>query len=175
MHAQATGGLGDVAVALLVDALDVLPPDPVGGHRKLGRGRQQAVAGQQRRFDDIGVGGLGQVVVRTQFDRRNGGGNVAVAGQHHHAAVRAGFGQGRYHVEAVPVFEPEVNHGEGRGIDGGGFFAVLHGVGGHGFEPAPLERTRQPFGKARVVVHDQQAAIHVTLQRLGFVRLNCNA
>ena len=42
MHAQAARGLRDVAVALLVDPLNVFPPHAVGGHRLLGRGRQGA-------------------------------------------------------------------------------------------------------------------------------------
>ena len=175
VHAQAAGGLGDVAITLLIDALDVFPPDAIGGHRELWRGWQQAITGQQRGFNYVGVCGLGQVVVRAQLYRGDGRSNVAVAGQHHHPAVRAGFCQRRDHIEAVAVFEPQVDHGESGGIDRGGFFAVLDRVGGHGFEPAPLERARQPFGKACVVIHDQQAAIHVTLQRLGFVRLYCNA
>jgi hypothetical protein len=44
VHVQPPRGFGHVAVALLVDALDVLPPHPVGRHRVLGR-RRQRVAG----------------------------------------------------------------------------------------------------------------------------------
>ena len=39
MHVEPAGGLGDVAVAHLVDALDVLPADAVGRHRILGQDR----------------------------------------------------------------------------------------------------------------------------------------
>src|SRR5262249_5175829 len=46
VHLEAPRRLGDVAVALLEDALDVLPAHPVGRHRIGGGRRQPAISGE---------------------------------------------------------------------------------------------------------------------------------
>src|SRR6266851_1639539 len=62
VHLEAAGGLRNVALALLEDALDMLPAHAVGRHRVGGRRRQRIVAGEQGMLDGVGVGRLGQVV-----------------------------------------------------------------------------------------------------------------
>ena len=55
MHLQAPRRLRDVAVALLEDALDVLPAHPVGRHGIGRRRRQSALAADQGALDRIGI------------------------------------------------------------------------------------------------------------------------
>src|ERR1700692_1094092 len=58
MHVQPSCGFGDVAVAHLVDALDVLPAHPVRRHRILRRLGLLRAAGKQGGDDIVGIGGL---------------------------------------------------------------------------------------------------------------------
>ena len=46
VHVEAAGSLGDVAVAQLIDALDMLPADAVGRHRIFRRRRLVTLAGE---------------------------------------------------------------------------------------------------------------------------------
>src|SRR5882757_6675575 len=51
MHVEAARRLRDVAIALLEDALDMLPAHAVGRHRVAGRRRQLAAVRGQRLLD----------------------------------------------------------------------------------------------------------------------------
>src|SRR5260370_10882921 len=76
VHVEAARGLRDVAVALLEDALDMLPAHAVGRHRIAGRRRQLATVRGQRLLDGIGIGRLGQIVDGGLFHRGYGGGRL---------------------------------------------------------------------------------------------------
>ncbi len=71
-------------------------------------------AGEQRRGHVVGIGGLREIVHRAHLHRRDGGRDVAVAGQHDGARLGALALQRRHHVEPVAVAEPQVDHSEGR-------------------------------------------------------------
>ena len=58
MHVQATGRFADIPIALLVNALDMFPADPIGRHRVFRGRRQRAVAAQKRIRDLVRVGRL---------------------------------------------------------------------------------------------------------------------
>src|SRR5712664_3679736 len=62
MHVEAARGLRDIAVALLEDALDMLPAHAIGRHRIARRRRQLAAMRGQRLLDGIGVGRFGEIV-----------------------------------------------------------------------------------------------------------------
>ena len=81
MHVEAARGLGDVAAAEFVDALDVLPAHPIGRHRIFRRLGLAALEREQRRDHVVGVHRLGEIVDRAEFHRIHGGGDVAVAGE----------------------------------------------------------------------------------------------
>ncbi len=115
MHVQPPRRFRDVVVAELEHPLDVLPSDPVGGHRIVRRRRRLARLGQQGADHIVGVGGFGQVVACPGLNRRHGGGDVAVAGQHDHPGVGANLVDRLDDPEAVAVFQPHVQHREGRG------------------------------------------------------------
>src|SRR5918993_3543763 len=87
MHVETARRLRDVAVALLEDALDVLPAHAVGRHRVARRRRQLAAVRGQRLLDGVGVGRLGEIVYGAFLHRGDGGGDVAVAGQHDDADI----------------------------------------------------------------------------------------
>ena len=53
VHAQAAGGFRHVAVAQFVNPLDVLPANPVGRHRMLGRRGLGLPAGHQRGINGV--------------------------------------------------------------------------------------------------------------------------
>src|SRR3954454_7189011 len=76
MHVETARRLRNVAVALLEDALDVLPAHAVGRHRVAGRRRQLAAMRGQRLLDGVGVGRLGEVVDGAFLHCGDGGGNV---------------------------------------------------------------------------------------------------
>src|ERR671912_2745769 len=61
MHVETARRLRDVAVALLEDALDVLPAHAVGRHRILRRRRHVMAARAQSRLDGVGIGRLRQI------------------------------------------------------------------------------------------------------------------
>ena len=58
MHVEPARGFRDVAVAHLVDALDVLPAHAIRRHRIVRQFRLLGAAGQQRGDDVVGIGGL---------------------------------------------------------------------------------------------------------------------
>ena len=58
MHVQPTRGLGDVAVAHLIDTLDVLPAHAIGRHRIVRQLGLLGAAREQGRNDVVGVGGF---------------------------------------------------------------------------------------------------------------------
>ncbi|CCC96996.1 protein of unknown function [Azospirillum baldaniorum] len=172
VHLQPAGGFGDVAVALLEHALDVLPPHAVGGHRVFRRGGQRAAVGQQGGFHGVGVRRLRQIVHRAGLHRGDRRGDVAVAGQHDDAGVGAGVAQGLDHVQAAAVGQPQVDHREGRRRFLGHVDAELHAVHGDHVETALFHGAREAGSERRVVVDDEEAAGNVTRERQlgGFAR-----
>jgi hypothetical protein len=89
VYVEPARGLGDVAAAQLVDALDVLPAHPIGRHRVLRRIGLAAVGREQRIDDVVGVGRLCKVVDRAELHGVDHGRDIAVAGQHDPAGVGA--------------------------------------------------------------------------------------
>src|SRR5262245_66192548 len=62
MHVEPPRRLRDIAVAKLIDALNVLPAHPVGRHRIL-RWRCLGISRcDQRLIDIVGVGGLSEII-----------------------------------------------------------------------------------------------------------------
>ena len=55
VHFETPRRLGNVAIAQLEDPLNVLPAHPVGRHRILRRLRRDALLGEERAFDRIGI------------------------------------------------------------------------------------------------------------------------
>ena len=74
----------------------------------------RAVERQQRGGDVVGVGGLRHVVDGAELHRGDGGGDIAVAGQHDAAGVGPAPLERRDDVEAAAVAEPHVDDGIGR-------------------------------------------------------------
>src|SRR5690606_39810865 len=61
VHAQLARGLGNVAIALFVNPLDVLPAQAIDTHGMFRWRWQTAFLGHQGRLDLVGIRGLGQV------------------------------------------------------------------------------------------------------------------
>lgn len=58
MHAETTGRFRHVSIAHFIDALDMFPTDPIGGHR-IFRGRWQGFSARQKGVGHIiGIGRL---------------------------------------------------------------------------------------------------------------------
>ena len=159
VHVEPPGGFGDVAVAHFVDALDVFPAHAVRRHRIFRRGSLGLGIRQQRGDDFIGIRRLGKIIERAELHGGDGGGDVAVAGQHDGAGVGALALQRRHHVEPVAVAQPQIHHGEGRRGCIDLRQPVGHGVAGCHREAAGFHRARQALQKWLVVLDDQQRAV----------------
>ena len=131
----------------------------------LGRRRLLVGRGEQRVRHVVGVGGLGQVVDGAELHRGDGGGDVAVAGQHDGACVGADLGELRDDVEAVAVLQPHVDDGEGRRLLPDQVEALGDRVGRAHLEAARLHGTRQPLEERPVVVDQDERAIFRQLVR----------
>jgi hypothetical protein len=89
VHVEATRGLGNVVAAEFVDALDVFPANAVSRHRVFWWFRF-FIGRREQRFDDVfGIGRFGEIIERASFDCGDCGGDGAVSGQHHDAALWA--------------------------------------------------------------------------------------
>src|SRR6516162_9825234 len=159
VHVEPPRRLGDVAIAHLIDALDMLPAHAVGRHRVLRRLGFHGAGRKQGGDDVVGIGGLCQIVDGPHLDRRHCGCDVAVAGQDDGARLGAFFLQRRHHVEPVAVAKPQIDHRESRRA-----LADLRQplgdavTGGHG-KAARLHRARKPFEERLVIFHDQKRAV----------------
>ena len=158
VHVEAPGGLGNVSAAELVDALDVLPPHPVRRHRVLGRSCALARLGLEGRLDLVGICGLRQVVERTELNRRDGRGDVAVAGQDDAAGLWPALLQARNDVEAVAVAEAHVDHGIGRRLLLDRRDALGDAFGNPDLEAAGLHGAREA-GRERAIVVDKKKRV----------------
>ena len=107
-------------------------------------------------MDLVGIGGLGEIVDRPEFDRGHGGGDVAVAGQDDHPRIGPALADELDDVEAVAVLQPKVDDGECRrgGIDLAQAFG--DGIGGIDREAARLHGAGQPLQERLVVVDDEK-------------------
>src|SRR5882724_5140406 len=158
MHVETARRLRHVAVALFEDALDVLPAHAVGRHRIAGRRRQLAAVRGQRLLDGVGIGRLGEIVDRAFLNGGDGGGDVAVAGQHDDADVGPRLAQRTHEFQSVAVAQPEVEHGEGRWARRLGQ-RLGDRADGRYDEAAQLQRARDPVAERGIIVGDQQGAI----------------
>src|SRR5829696_2243098 len=166
MHVEAARRLRDVAVALLEDALDVLPAHAVGRHRVAGRRRQLAAVRGQRLLDGVGVGRLGEIVNGAFLHGGDGGSDVAVAGQHDDADVGPRLAQRTDQLQPVAVAQPQVEHGEG-GRPRGLRQRLGDRADGGDDEAAQLECPRDAVAERGIVIGDQQRTILVG-RRAGY-------
>ena len=111
MHAETPRGFGYIVIAQFIDALDMLPANAIGRHRVFWRFGSSAFAREKRLFDVIGVGGLGEIIKRAGFDRRHCGRDIAIAGQHHDAAVFPNVVNGVDDLQTVAIFKPQIDNG----------------------------------------------------------------
>src|SRR5262245_54749700 len=81
VHVEPARRLGHVAVAQLINPLDMLPANAVSGHWVLGWWRFFIGRSQQRIGDLVRIGRLGQVVDGAKLNGGDGRGDVAVAGE----------------------------------------------------------------------------------------------
>ena len=95
VHIQTARGLGHVAVAKLINPLNVLPTNTVCAHGVFGRRRKLVFMRKKRGCHVIGVSGLRQVVRRADLHGGNGGRNRAVTGEDDDPAVRSMAAQRR--------------------------------------------------------------------------------
>ena len=114
----------------------------------------------QRLLDGVGIGRLGEIIDGALFHSGNGGGDVAVAGEHDDADVRTRLAKRSHEFESVAVAQPKVEHRKGRRT------ADLrqrfrHRADCSYDESAQLERARNAYAERRVIVGDQQRAIFV--------------
>jgi hypothetical protein len=119
---------------------------------------QSARPAGQRRIDLVGVGRLGEVVDRAELHRSHGGRDVAVTGEDDDLGVLALLAQRLDDVEAMTVFEPEIDDRESRRARFDEAFALGHRLGGSDGKATGLHRPRQPLQEGAVVIDDQEGA-----------------
>ena len=114
MHIEAAGRFRNIAVAQLVNALDVLPPHAVGRHWSFGRRRFGPATGKERGLDGVRIGRLGQVVHGTGLHGRDRGCDVPITREHDDTHIIAQVSQDGHDVKPVAVIEAHVEDGIGR-------------------------------------------------------------
>ena len=158
MHRQPPRGFRDVPIALLIDPLDMLPPDPVGTHRVLRRRRKLPAPAQKRRRDIIRIGRLRQIIRRPDLHRRHRRRDRPVSGQHDDPRILPPLPQRLDHVKPVPILQTQINDGISRRIGLRRDDARLDTFRSRHREPALFHRPLQP-AKERLVVIDQKKRI----------------
>jgi hypothetical protein len=159
MHVQAPRRFAHVAVAQLVDPLDMLPPDAVGRHRVFRRRRHLLLLGEKGGGDVVGVGGFRQVVRRADLDRGHGRRDGAVTGQDDDPAIGAFLAQGFDHVETVAILEPQVDHRIGRGARRRDGLARRDGTCRLDREAALFHGPLEPAQERFVIIDQQQRLV----------------
>ncbi|MNQ91452.1 hypothetical protein D3C85_1068340 [compost metagenome] len=136
----------------------MLPAHPVGAHRVFRR--LGGFAGREQGLDHVvGVGGLLHIVDGAGLDRRDGGGDGAIAGQHDDAGVLAALADGLDHLQAVAVLQPHVQHGEGGDRDAQGVAGLGHRTRQSHVEAPGFQRPTEAGAQGRVVVQQQQGLV----------------
>ena len=110
-------------------------------------------------IDIVGIGGLGQIIDRAELHRGHGGGDIAVAGQHHGARLGAHVLQRGDDVDAVAVIETHVHHGEGRRPAAERGQARPRPRRGLDLETARLHGAREPRQEGAIVVDDEERVV----------------
>src|SRR5579863_3529450 len=159
VHRELARGFRDIAIAGLVDALNMLPADAIGGHRMLGALRTIAAGRHQRGENLVGVDRLGEIVESAELDRRDGGCDRAVARQYDGARVRPRRLEFAHDVEAAAVAKAKVDDRKGRRVIGDRRETFADAARKNRRKPPALHRSRQPRGERLIVIDDQQGFI----------------
>ena len=112
MHAQAVRRMGHVAIALLVDAHDVLPAGAAETQRRVGHRRQHGRPAEQRIDQRVVVGRLREIVVGTGAQGADHRGEAVGIGDHHDTHGLGAVAQPLHEGEAVAVALPQIDDGE---------------------------------------------------------------
>jgi hypothetical protein len=94
-----------------------------------------------------------------EFNGGDGGGDIAIAGQHHGAGIGALGVQRLHHFEAIAIFETQVDHRIGGGTLGDGGKAGGDGGGDAPLDATALHGTLQPLQECGVIVHQQEGRV----------------
>ena len=181
VHVQPAGGLGNVAVAEFINPLDVLPSNPVGTHRVLGRRRKAVAPRKQRRCHIVRVGGFREIVRSPDLHRGNSGRDGAITCQDDDPSVLPALANALHDVQPVAVLQTQVHHCKGRRTRRGDGRSGRHGLGRLDLEAPLLHRPRQPLQERLVIVDDQQGLVgtdvlelaHVSPSPLGRATVGC--
>ena len=106
MHVQTTCSLGYIAIAQLVDTLDMFPTDAIRAHGVFGWGRKVSPSRQKGVGDVGGICRFAQVIGGADLDRRDSGCNRTVPGQHDNAAIRTLAAQNLDNIQSVAILKP---------------------------------------------------------------------
>ena len=155
--------LGHIAVALLVDPLDMLPAHPVGRHGPLRRRRQRVFVAQQRGRHLVGIRRLGQIIDGPCLNRGDRGGNIAVAGQDNDTNVAARLAQLFDHLESAAIAQAQIDDGVFRTVGERQVLALGNAFGHRHNETAALHGLAQLVAEIQFVIDDQQR--HVARRR----------
>jgi hypothetical protein len=158
VEAEEFCGLGDVAVTIGEDALDVFPLDAgeagdgrAEGRERSGTGVEAAVGGE----DFLCVGRFRHVVVGAEFGGCERSGDTAIAGEDDNANGFVEFAEGADDIETADAGEAEIDESEVRGQEASG----LNGgraVGGAFGLPSPVGESPAEAGTEDVVVIDNE-------------------
>ena len=102
---------------------------------------------------------LPQIVERAEFHGRDGGGDIAVGGDHDDPAIRAHVAECADNVQAITIGQAQIEYGELRADPAGDLDPVIDAFGLFHEEAAFLHRTDQPLAIGAVVIDDQQVLI----------------
>ena len=109
MHMQAPCCFTDIAIALLVNPLDMFPSYPVRRHQVVGRWGQGFAFCQQRGRYVIGVCRFSQIIGGAHLYGGHGGRNCPISCQHDNPGIFSQIPQGFDHVQPIAVFQPQID------------------------------------------------------------------
>ncbi len=159
MHVEAASGFRDVAVAKLIDALNMLPTHAVRRHGVLGRIGLVAFLGEKSRLDRVGVGRLCQIIDSAELHRGNSGRDISVTRQHDNARFRPCVLHGGDDIKAVAVFEPKIDDSKARLFGTGLFLALFHGARNRHVKAARFHGAGKPRQERDVVIDEQECPV----------------
>ncbi len=145
----------------------MLPADAVRRHGILRGLRLVLRRCGERRQDVLGVGRLGQIVHRPKLHRGNGGGDIAVAGEHQRTAIGPGLLQHSDDLKPAAVLKAHVHDSiGGRRLSDCGL-ARFEGLRGAYLIATGFHRFGEPGQERLVVIHNQERVVGAVARRCG--------
>ena len=154
MHAKTACRLRNIMIAKLIYPLDMLPADAIRRHGIFRWIGSFARPREQRLFYIIGVSGFRKVVDGAGFYRGNRRCDVAVTGQHDNATVFPFVADLINDLEAVTIFEAQVDDCECGSDFLDDFAGVIDACSEDGLKPAFFHGAPKSRAKGLVIINN---------------------